>query len=153
MQSGRDDKVPSTKKFDSTRKFEEDVTSSPQTYYSQDLKIRSFKFLVRENGGIVEVANRDTQLIVGRRGAMTHVDVDLADFEARELGVSRNHCMLDVQGDRVLLRDMESVNGTFINGQQLTPMQGYEISHGDEIKIGRMHLLVFFIGDDYEVLL
>jgi hypothetical protein len=122
MSHGTNNQLPSTKQFDQSDQY------TPPTL-SNHLAIDHFKFLVRENGGIIQAACRD-QLIIGRRGSMTHVDVDLADFEARDLGVSRNHCMLEFTGDRVLVRDMESVNGTFLNGQQLSPMRGYEVNHG-----------------------
>lgn len=145
MSSSANNQIPSTKKLDNT-------AIEPHINHNQGLGIISFKFLVRENGGIIEVPPLE-QLAIGRRGSMNHVDVDLADHEARDLGVSRNHCMIEYTGDRVLLRDLESINGTFLNGQQLAPLRGYEVTHGDEIKLGRMHLLIFFIGNQFEELI
>lgn len=110
----------------------------------------SFKFLVRENGGIVEAPLR-ARLVIGRRSSNMHVDVDLSDFDAQELGVSRQHCAIEVEVNRVLVRDLNSVNGTRLNGSVLRPDESYEINHCDELKLGRMHLRVYFIGQRFEI--
>jgi len=121
--------------------------------YMSDSPIpQSIKFLVRENGGILHVPARNA-IVIGRRGSTTRVDVDLADFDAKVLGISRNHAVIEVQENRVLVRDLNSVNGSFLNGDPLDPMRGYEIEHCDTLKLGRMHLQVFFIGPDFEVML
>jgi len=48
--------------------------------------------------------------------------------------VSKEHCVLERQGPAMLLRDLGSMNGTYINGQR---MQGSQVlRHGDEIRMG-----------------
>ncbi len=63
-------------------------------------------------------------IIVGRRGA----DVNLND----QL-VSRRHFSIEVVGDKYLLKDLGSTNGTYLNGKQVRVVV---LSPGDEIQTG-----------------
>ena len=58
--------------------------------------------------------------------------------------VSRRHCEIDQEGDQLLVRDLGSRNGTFLNGQQVS--QGY-ISPGDSLRIGPIDFAVQINGD------
>lgn len=50
--------------------------------------------------------------------------------------ISRNHCAILVSGDNVILRDLNSRNGTFVNDQRV---QGdHELKAGDKIRIGKL---------------
>jgi signal transduction histidine kinase/pSer/pThr/pTyr-binding forkhead associated (FHA) protein len=60
--------------------------------------------------------------------------------------VSRRHAELTPDSGRWFLRDLESANGTFVNGQQV-PAEGIELVPGDQIRIGST-LMVFAIGPD-----
>ena len=51
-----------------------------------------------------------TEVTVGRRGANINVD----DPE-----VSRNHCLIKVFGDRIVILDLESTNGTYVHGKKV----------------------------------
>jgi pSer/pThr/pTyr-binding forkhead associated (FHA) protein len=54
--------------------------------------------------------------------------------------VSRRHARLEVQRGVVFLRDLESKNGTFLNGHRVrTPI---EVREGDEIDVGTTRLVV-----------
>ena len=103
------------------------------------------QFLVRESGAIVEKAAR-APLIIGRRNSSLPVDIDLGDYNAHEMGISRNHFRIEpAPGGKLLVIDLKTVNGTYLNGEKLSPMRSYELRHGDEIKAGRLHLKVYFI--------
>lgn len=55
------------------------------------------------------------------------------------LGLSRRHCAILKQGARFLLRDLDSENGTWVNGERV---QERELRHGDRIGLGlQAHLL------------
>jgi len=58
--------------------------------------------------------------------------------------ISRHHAVLLRQGDRYLLSDERSAQGTMVNGQPLTGDQAYELQDGDCIKIGE-YILVFHL--------
>lgn len=103
------------------------------------------QFLVREFGAILEKAAR-APLIIGRHNSSLPVDIDLADFNAHEMGISRNHFRIEPAPEgKLMLIDLKTVNGTQLNGERLDAMRPYELRHGDEIKAGRIHLKVYFI--------
>lgn len=102
------------------------------------------RFMVRENGAVIEFPLKET-LIIGRKNSTLEVDIDLNPHEGMELGVSRQHVKLQVSGERLMVSDMNSVNGTRLNGATMTPTHVYQIQHGDELKLGRLHLRVFFV--------
>lgn len=54
--------------------------------------------------------------------------------------VSRRHCSLRLQDGRVQLKDLESMNGTTVNG---VPIQLAVLEHGDRIKIGSSKFIYF----------
>ncbi len=64
------------------------------------------------------------------------------DLQVTSPYVSKYHCVLVVDGDRVFVRDLESHNGTQVNGQPVEVEQ--QLQHGDELAIGplRYELLV-----------
>lgn len=89
---------------------------------SLDLVIRGGKF----NGQIVRVADRVARFVVGR-------DPD-CDLRITSKGVSRRHCLLVLEPDWVVLHDLNSANGTCVNGQRV--MGPTPIARGDQIQIG-----------------
>ncbi|MGE0710965.1 MAG: FHA domain-containing protein [Planctomycetota bacterium] len=53
------------------------------------------------------------------------------------LGVSRTHCEIVQKPGYFRLKDMESGNGTFVNGARVTT---YNLNHGDVISLGKFTL-------------
>ena len=56
-----------------------------------------------------------------------------ADIIVKDLEASRQHARLDIMGDRVILRDLTSTNGTFVNEQRITTMT---LENQQEFRIG-----------------
>jgi pSer/pThr/pTyr-binding forkhead associated (FHA) protein len=54
--------------------------------------------------------------------------------------VSRSHARLEAEGGAVFLRDLDSRNGTFLNGRPIR--SAIEIREGDEIDVGTTRLTV-----------
>ena len=50
-----------------------------------------------------------------------------------DLGLSRLHCVIDSEQGRPVLRDLDSLNGTFVNG---LPVKERALQHADQIRIG-----------------
>src|SRR3989338_6223778 len=50
--------------------------------------------------------------------------------------ISRKHALLKKKGDAFYIVDQGSKHGTYVNGEKVPPMKPYQISEGDEIKIG-----------------
>jgi len=55
-------------------------------------------------------------------------------------GISRRHALLLTRADGLILVDLGSTNGTFVNGVQALPQQQTRIKDGDLITIGRVTL-------------
>lgn len=88
-----------------------------------------------------------TTLVIGRKDPDTGEvpEIDLSENQAGELGVSRKHAAI-VRKDSASLQlvDRGSPNGTYLNGQRLIPNQPRILRDGDEIRLGKLVLLVFF---------
>lgn len=69
---------------------------------------------------------------------------DLTPFQAERHGVSRHHCLLQRQNSHLLIADLESLNGTFVNGHRLVPRRKYILRHGDRLILGSLHIQVSF---------
>jgi pSer/pThr/pTyr-binding forkhead associated (FHA) protein len=69
--------------------------------------------IVQRNGRLERVIRWDAERLT--MGRATECDVLLATPE-----VSRRHAMLVREGDRFEVRDLESINGTFVNGEKVS---------------------------------
>jgi hypothetical protein len=88
----------------------------------------------------------DKEFLIGRLDAASGItpDLDLSPFGALEKGVSRIHAALR-RGEEVLsLVDLDSANGTYLNGQRLSPNQPRLLRDGDEIRLGKLSMHVYF---------
>ncbi|MCE9578360.1 MAG: diguanylate cyclase [Deltaproteobacteria bacterium] len=78
------------------------------------------------------------QFIIGRSSK--------ADIQIDQEAVSRNHCKIINTGKAILLRDMGSTNGTYINDELIDE---YVLRDGDYIKVGRC-IFKFLTGNNIE---
>jgi diguanylate cyclase (GGDEF)-like protein len=69
-----------------------------------------------------------------------------ADIQIDQESVSRNHCKLINTGKSIMLRDLGSTNGTYVNDELVDE---YVLRDGDLIKIGRS-IFKFLSGDNIE---
>jgi len=87
-------------------------------------------------------------MIVGRgvRGSAVAPDIDLEGRRGADLGVSRLHMSIRYDNDNhvIMVADLGSANGTYINGQRLVAKEQRVIRHGDELRVGRMVINVAF---------
>lgn len=58
------------------------------------------------------------------------------DYILDHVGISRFHLKVDREGDGFVIADMNSTNGSFLNGQRLAPHMSYSVRRGDEIRLG-----------------
>ncbi len=96
---------------------------------------------VVRTGQILPLVGRD-EFTIGRvsEGQSILPDVDLTPFDAYSQGVSRLHATLRVSGDRIILVDLGSSNGTRLNNQKLQSHREYDLRHGDMVSLGRFKL-------------
>ena len=61
------------------------------------------------------------------------------DYVLSDDSISRIHARFDMQGEKVLLTDMNSTNGTYKNGLRMQPQETVEIEPGDEVRFGNLN--------------
>ncbi len=95
---------------------------------------------------VLQVQVREA-MVIGRmdRDRLAYPDIDLEPFNAHLLGVSRQHTAISARNSRMTVRDLHSVNGTYLNGERLMPDRDYVLRHGDVLMLGRLQLQVIFV--------
>jgi diguanylate cyclase (GGDEF)-like protein len=68
-----------------------------------------------------------------------------AEVRLSDDGISRKHARVRVEGERAWLDDLDSRNGTFVNGTRITGT--VELRDGDKIQLGRATVLRFGLQD------
>lgn len=91
----------------------------------------------------VNLAGTDGYIIGRSDSRSTFIpDIDLAEYKALEKGVSRRHAVFLRRHDRLVLLDLGSVNGTFLNSRRLKPDEPYALNIGDKLGFGDLTVLV-----------
>lgn len=70
-------------------------------------------------------------------------ELDTTVDNGSEYGVSRNHALIRVSEQGIVLIDLNSTNGTTLNNFRLPPELPYPIKSGDEIAFGSLLVHVF----------
>jgi pSer/pThr/pTyr-binding forkhead associated (FHA) protein len=60
------------------------------------------------------------------------------DLQIPDDSMSREHAVVQCDGETATLEDLQSTNGVKINGKRV---RSGELAHGDEIEIGQTHLV------------
>ncbi len=105
--------------------------SVPKTFFSLVFELEPSKILLEFYS---------TRIVVGRSSGV--------DFCLPSLCVSRRHCILDWSEDGWNLRDLDSKNGTFVNGFRITSKK---LRPFDEIQIGIFSLVVKKADPDFQL--
>jgi len=82
-------------------------------------------WLVTANGERLGLAERES--VVGRDGATATVWIDAET-------ISRRHARIALQGDQIMLEDLGSKNGTYVNGRRIN--RPSRLNDGDEVRFG-----------------
>ncbi len=82
----------------------------------------------------------DGEAIIGRRdpSADTAPEIDLSSYGAYQMGVSRRHASLAIHDKKLLLTDLGSRNGTYLNGHRVPANQTAIVPNGSEIRVGKI---------------
>jgi two-component system, cell cycle response regulator len=70
-----------------------------------------------------------------------------ADIQVIDEGISRRHAEIVHQGDKIFIRDLQSTNGTFCNGDRIGE---HQLSDGDKIQVGSTTILKFTFHDSLD---
>ncbi len=68
------------------------------------------------------------------------------DIQIDEDAISRNHAVIENDGEEILIRDLKSTNGTYVNDR---PIEERTLRDGDQVKIGRT-IFKFLSGSNVE---
>jgi hypothetical protein len=81
-------------------------------------------------------------VVVGRAGEGAAPTIDLTPILAGSHGVSRMHAAFCLSEGALYIEDLNSTNGTRINGFRIEPKRLYLLRNGDEVEFGRARLTV-----------
>jgi pSer/pThr/pTyr-binding forkhead associated (FHA) protein len=84
------------------------------------------------------------EIYIGREDPVSGIfpEVDLTPHGGEEGGVSRRHARIIVEGGNYFIEDLDSTNFTFVNKQQVAPKVRQPLKDGDEIRCGRVALVL-----------
>jgi len=71
-----------------------------------------------------------------------------ADIQVIDEGISRKHAAIRLDGERVVVADLGSTNGTFLNGERVAGI--HALSDGDKIQVGSTTILKFTFHDSLD---
>lgn len=113
---------------------------------SIEISIGRDVILVEQSTGIEFCIPHDVtdKIIVGRGNSekFNVPMIDLSHISGWVGGVSRYHACMKWSNDNLFLMDNSSKNGTFLNGERITPKQIYKITDNDTIRFGFVKLFV-----------
>ncbi len=97
-----------------------------------------------------ESADREYKLYALDRKNKNHIELKRFPYTVGKMAgcvdhvlsddsVSRIHARFDREGERILMTDMNSTNGTYKNGLRMQPQETVELEPGDEIRFGSLN--------------
>lgn len=87
----------------------------------------------------------NARILVGRADdeeTANDLMLELSHYGGETNGVSRIHAAIHDQDGMVYITDLNSTNGTRINGLPLVPQQPYRLRESDEIQLGNLTLIL-----------
>jgi len=82
----------------------------------------------------MEIAVSSDKFFIGRG--------DSCQLRPKSESVSRKHCILVIRDGRLLIQDLSSRNGTFVNGEQLPVDKAKVLKPGDKLRVGKLEFEV-----------
>lgn len=135
--------ITKTQRFDALR----DITGAMKSWPAGDSMMSEQKPIIFEISGEQVVLPVADVVSVGRRSSKAGDDiphVDLSQFDAEEHGVSRTHIQIRRKGILVYVCDLNSTNGTHLNGRRLIANGERLLRDGDELHLSRLRIKVRF---------
>jgi hypothetical protein len=115
---------------------------SPTRRYLPKLPDNSFALFVMDNPDPLIIENSEAVYLGRFAEVPTASSVDLTQYDAARLGVSRSHARITWSEGIYELEDLASSNGTWLNYQRLAYGKSYELHNGDVILLGQLQLTI-----------
>ncbi|HUO07240.1 MAG TPA: FHA domain-containing protein [Phycisphaerae bacterium] len=96
--------------------------------------------LFKEDGTRRDIEVKRESVVIGRSGD--------CDYQIPLAVISRRHCKLSQKGDRLILKDLGSSNGTFLNDKRVLQA---EVKPGDRMRLGPVIFTVVIDGEPSEI--
>ncbi|MBL8094658.1 MAG: FHA domain-containing protein [Anaerolineales bacterium] len=93
---------------------------------------------------LLTLQGKDAYIIGREAGAESQPDAELGAHGGRDLGVSRQHARLSRLKGQVLLEDLGSANGTWLNGEPVNAGTPMRLENGDLVKFARLLVRIEF---------
>lgn len=81
-----------------------------------------------------EIAVSSDKFLIGRS--------DSCNLRPKSESVSRKHCIIVLRDNKVLIQDLKSRNGTFVNEKRLPPDKAKVLESGDMLRVGKLEFEV-----------
>jgi len=108
------------------------------------LPVNALELFVLDNEEPIQI-KECVKVVLGRHISQASIPVvDLGPYEANRFGVSRQHAIIVNMQDSFTIQDLESTNGTWVNGQRLQPGKAYPFSNGSQVRLGQLTLYAYF---------
>lgn len=93
---------------------------------------------------------QEKPMLIGRAHPTLPIQphIDLTPYLKEKHGVSRRHALLRLQGVRLEIQDLNSTNGTSINGVRFMPKEVNQIRNGDLLMLGQVKIRVTFVPQE-----
>ena len=94
---------------------------------------------------VLKGPNPGVRFLLGAESVVIGRDPD-SDIFLNDVTVSRQHANIERKAGKLTIRDVGSLNGTYVNGKRV---DAAELSDGDEVQIGK-YKMVLFLGNTDE---
>lgn len=117
----------------------------PQPQQWQPAAVMTPRLVIQETNTHVNLPAGKTELLIGREDPVSghFPEVNLGPYKGEELGVSRSHAKLTIQGNQYFLEDLQSVNFTHVNRQRLQAGTRQLLNNGDELRFGKLIVMFY----------
>ena len=90
---------------------------------------------------IIDEGLRCSTLLAEMKNWLIGWDPDKCDIVVNNKFVSAKHCILFWENNCFEIEDLKSTNGTYVNGEKITPRKRYPVTREDDITLGRKTML------------
>jgi transcription elongation factor Elf1 len=134
-----------TKPVQATRRLEDSAPKKSTLmadFFSQDAALL---IAIRGNKSVLEAFPRE-RLVIGRGASKVRGQpfLDLTPYDGEAMGVSRNHAEIRFVNNTLVVTDLESDNGTYINEVRLYPHEIRVLHNNDVLRVGKLDMKLSF---------
>jgi pSer/pThr/pTyr-binding forkhead associated (FHA) protein len=110
---------------------------------STPIEAITLQFIFTQQQRVIEVT-LEREITIGRIDPTSTVfpTVDLSSLGTAAKSVSRHHARIIKRNSEIVLEDLASVNGTFINGKKLAPFLPVKLDNGDVLQLGKISMAI-----------